>query len=108
MKSQEQLASELRRAAYIAAAGAVSPGRNLRTVLARLERVDFMFDEFARYIFTGKKAPPDHGNEQDHQDRSKVARVSAAERVGDHPRNCRCKDEAGCGACQTAAGPETA
>jgi hypothetical protein len=108
MKSQEQLASELRRAAYIAAAGAVSPGRNLRTVLARLERVDFMFDEFAYFIINGKKKTPDHGNEQNHQDRSKVARVSAAERVGDDARNCRCKSEAGCGACQTAAGPETA
>jgi hypothetical protein len=108
MKSQEQLASELRRAACIAAAGTVEPGRNLKTVLARLERVDFMFDEFAYFIINGKKKTPDHGNESNHKDRSKVARVLVAERVGDHPRNCRCKGPAGCGACQTTAGPETA
>lgn len=63
MKTVEQLADELREAAYIAAAGTVGPGRNLQTVYRRLSEVDFMFIEFASVILTGKKGPPVHANE---------------------------------------------
>jgi hypothetical protein len=106
LKTQEQLAAELRRAAYIAAAGTVEPGRNLMTVLRRLSQVDYIFDEFAYFIINGKKKTHKHGNESNHKDRSKVACVPVAERVGDDARNCRCKNEAGCCACQTNAEPE--
>ena len=108
MTTPEQLASELRQAAYIAAAGGIGPGHTLESVMQRLAAVDFMFLEFAQFILHGKKSIPDHGNEPNHQDRSEVARISSAKRVGNHPRDCRCKVEAGHGACPAAAGTATA
>lgn len=63
MKTIEQLADELRHAAYIAAARTVGPGRNLPTVIRRLSEVDFMFIEFASVILTGKKGTPERVNE---------------------------------------------
>lgn len=93
MDDAKALAAKLRRAAYLAATDAVEPGRTMMTVLRRLEEVDFMFDEFARFILTGKKGTPDRGNEPNQQDRSEVAGVSSHERVGDDTRNRRCKEK---------------
>lgn len=89
MKTVEQLADEVRRAAYLAAADTVAPGRSLQTVYARLSSVDFMFQEFAAFILTGRKETPEHGNESDHADRGEVAGVSPDKRTSHRARHPR-------------------
>lgn len=89
MKTVEQLAAEVRRAAYLAAADTVAPGRSLQTVYARLSSVDFIFREFAEFILNGKKGTPEHGNESNHAGRGEVAGVSPGARTSHRARHPR-------------------
>ena len=53
----DQLAGDIRRAVYLAAASVVTPERKLGYVLERLSVVETLFDDLAAWIADGRHRP---------------------------------------------------